>query len=358
MNYYHNMDKTFLTDKGKTGLANLGATCYLNTAIQCLGYCHDFLKFVISAKYKKEAEQNGKIINEQSVMNELRDLYIDLWINNNSLIPRKFINAVKTNIDFLEIHQQNDINEFLVIFISKLNSDICYNVKLTKKDLIEKNNYSTEILYDIQRFKMDISWLNGVGKEYSELVDLLYGQSIMQIVCGNCNKITHNYEIYTSMMVPITERTNTLKDCIQEYMGEELMNNNEDANSTKWKCDECKCMCKSKKTTKLWRNPRILIISLKRFTKNLQKNEKQIEIPDTLDISDYTLTNQRCNYTLSSIAFHHGSFHGGHYTAICKHPDGNWYDIDDLSVSKFGNSDNSSVFKYIQRGYVYFYTLS
>ncbi len=346
------MDDIFFTDKGKTGLANLGATCYLNTAIQCMGYCTEFLKFVLSAKYKKEAESHGKVINDNTLINELRDLYIDLWINKNSLIPRKFLNSVRQNIDFLEIHQQNDINEFLSIFIAKLNTDICYDVKMTKQDLIERNNYSTTVLYDIQRFKMDSAWLTGVGKEYSEIVDLLYGQSIMQIVCGNCYKITHNYEIYMTMMLPINDRTNNLTDCINEYMKEELLN--DDENTTKWKCDECKCICKSKKTTKLWRNPKILILSLKRFTKNLQKNEKMIDIPDKIDISDYTLTKQRCVYKLTSIAIHHGSFHGGHYTAICKHPDKTWYHIDDLSVSKL---DESSVYQYIKRGYVYFYTL-
>lgn len=346
------MEKSYFIDKGKTGLANLGATCYLNTAIQCLGYCPDFLKFILAAKYKKDADSNSKKINEDSLINELRDLYVDLWMNNNSLIPRKFINAVKLNIDILDIHQQNDINEFLSLFISKLNSDICYDVKMTKNDLLVKNNYASTSQFDVQRFKMDTAWLNGVGKEYSELVDLLYGQSIMQIVCGNCNNITHNYEIYTSMMVPITVNTNTLKDCITEYMSEEILN--KDEHSTKWTCDECKCRCKSKKTTKLWRNPKILIISLKRFTHDLRKNDKQIDIPEQLDIGEYTITKQRCKYILKGVAIHSGSFHGGHYIAVCKHPDNNWYMIDDLTVSRI---DNNSALQCVKSGYVYFYTL-
>ncbi len=339
------METNFFIDKGKTGLANLGATCYLNTTIQCLGYCIDFLRFIISTKHKT--------LKEESLINELRDLYIDLWINNNSLIPRRFINKVRESLDF-EIHQQNDINEFLSLFITKLNSDICYDVKMTKEDLIEKNKYSSS-LYDVQRFKMDNAWLIGVGKEYSELIDLLYGQSIMQIICGNCNKITHNYEIYMSMMLPITPETNSITDCIREYMSQETLNDNSgDESNIKWRCDECKCQCKSKKVTKLWRNPKILIISLKRFTENLDKNNKQIDIPETVDITEYTLTKKRCVYQLTSVAIHYGSFFGGHYIAVCKHPDDNWYLIDDLSVNKL---DTNNAMQQIKSGYVFFYTL-
>ena len=339
---------TFFVDKGKGGLANLGATCYLNTAVQCLSYCTDFLHFVLSSRYKKDAESHGKEIRPDALVDELRMILVELWLNKNHIAPKRFLNAVRKNID-MNIFQQNDINEFISMFLSKLHSDICYNMNMTKKDLVHNNKYTTS-QFDIQRFKMDVSWMEGVGKEYSEMVDLFYGQSIMQIICGKCNHISHNYEIHTSMMVPITEKTETLDHCIREYMMDEYLNDGAIA----WTCDECKSRSKSKKSTKLWRNPKIMIISLKRFTEDLRKNQKYIEIPEELDISQYTITKQRCRYRLTSVAMHHGNHHGGHYVAFCHHPDGKWYQIDDLNVSAC--KDTRGMPREVGDGYVFFYT--
>ena len=47
---------TFFIDKGKKGLANIGSTCYINTAVQCLSYCLDFLHYVLSGRYKMDRD--------------------------------------------------------------------------------------------------------------------------------------------------------------------------------------------------------------------------------------------------------------------------------------------------------------
>mmetsp|Transcript_1956 Transcript_1956/g.3413 ORF Transcript_1956/g.3413 Transcript_1956/m.3413 type:complete len:109 (+) Transcript_1956:2968-3294(+) len=38
-------------------------------------------------------------------------------------------------------------------------------------------------------------------------------------------------------------------------------------------------------------------------------------------------------YDLFGVTNHFGSLNGGHYTAYCKNPDGNWYDFNDSHVS-------------------------
>jgi ubiquitin C-terminal hydrolase len=337
--------QSFFANKGKKGLANVGATCYLNTATQCLSYCLEFLHYVLSARYKKDAETHGRTIDENALISELRSLLVEMWMNGHSLIPRRFVNAINKNLAEMEIYQQNDINEFLAYFIDRMNKDVCYTNIPTKEELISKNKYKNTP-YDIQRYKMDISWHERVGKEYSELVDLFYGQSITQVICGHCKNITHNYEIYSSMMVPVDDSTDTLYDCLKMHFKDEILNE-----EIEWKCDECKHKSKSKKTTRLWRNPKVLIISLKRFTFDMQKNNKHIEIPSELSLQQFALSHTDSVYRLRAVAYHVGSYHGGHYFALCKHPDNKWYMIDDLNVTETTDPD-------IGKGYVYFYTLA
>jgi ubiquitin carboxyl-terminal hydrolase 8 len=242
----------------------------------------------------------------------------------------------------MEVFEQNDINEFLCVFVDKLNRQVCASINVTKDDLISKYKYTSSD-YDIQRFKMDVSWYEKTGKEYSPLVPMFHGQTISQIVCGNCGKIFHNYEIYLNLMLPVTESTNTIYDCLDEFFKDEKIKD-------VWTCDGCNKKHESVKTTKLWRNPHVLIVSLKRFTHDLQKNSKRIEIPDILNLERYSLTNNTNTYELKAVAHHFGSFDSGHYHAICKCSD-TWYDYDDLMVRKI--EDPSHV-----HGYVFFYELS
>jgi ubiquitin C-terminal hydrolase len=295
----------------------VGCTCYLNTAIQCISYCEPFLKFVL---------ENQKGI----LLKELRDLLYELFVNNNNIIPRRFVSKVREICDF-PVYQQNDINEFLAIFIDKLNNDICETVNIN----IRKHDGTT---YDMQRYYMDSDWAKQVSKEYSEIVPMFYGQSIMQIQCGHCQNITHNYELFCNIMLPI--QGNTLYDCIDAYFSNELMDY--------WTCDECSSKAKSKKMNRLWRMPKILIISLKRFSDDMNKNNKKVEIPLELNLNKYLLT-KNTSYKLKSVAIHQGTLNNGHYYAIVE-KENRWFEIDDLNVKLLDDPT-----RYYEQGYVYFY---
>ena len=102
------------------------------------------------------------------------------------------------------------------------------------------------------------------------------------------------------------------------------------------------------KTLEIYRVPRIMIISLKRFKTSRnkygfgggQKIDTLVEFPLTgLDTRPFVLMPDQKNsenliYDCFGISNHFGSVGFGHYTAYAKNPiDNTWYNFDDSSVS-------------------------
>lgn len=339
---------------GLNGLANIANTCYINTCVQCLGFCGEFLSFVLN-----EENDECKHLTRGDLLFELREIYDGLWVKDTGLIPSRFLKILEGHLDFLRLGEQNDIQEFLTIFIDKMNSSIAKDITTKRQNIGEEQTYFKNASLEKLKKKCDVAWKNSIGKEYSTLVDTFYGQLIVQIVCGNCDKIHHNIEPFSSLLLPISSATEhdselNLETCLTHLFHDETLNIDE---NTVWKCDGCQTCSKSIKTTKIWRFPRILTVCMKRFTYDGKKNNKVVEISERLDISNfgiYTSENNKATYELSSVACHTGSHHRGHYYALCKHiKNGFWYKIDDTRITKIGELK-----KMTQDFYMGFYTIA
>lgn len=299
------------------GIANLyGVTCYINTALQCLGRIDKFRSFVIS--------HDGGIL-----FNSLKDVYETLYVKEKDIVPNRFIEDIRLTIKQIDVLDQNDINEFLNLFIERLHKEICYKNDST---VVKKDSSK----YQTLKYYVDLAWFNH-NKEYSGLTEMFYGQHICQTMCDKCGHICHNYEPFFNINLPISEKTHTLYDCLQQYFNIEYINT--------WKCDRCSNETHNEKSMKLWRTPEILILSLKRFHCNTAKISKIITAPLTLDISEYNI-NGNSKYKLISVANHFGNLHGGHYNAMLEN-NGSWVLIDDLNV---GNVETNWA-----HAYVFFY---
>jgi ubiquitin C-terminal hydrolase len=280
-------------------------------------------------------------------MDELNDIYKSLYMNHNSILPRRFIKSLKDNIKCLDINEQNDICEFMLIYIDKLNESISYKL-INPVDLYKDIKYNLNNLYDVQRQKMDIEWFKLVKNDYSKVIPLLYGQNITQIVCGNCNKIHHSYDMFSMLTLPLNDKSESIGDCMKRYFCDENLNTKE---YNKWTCDKCNESSKSLKTILVWRNPDILMLSIKRFTDDMKKNNKSLVVPLELNISKYTLDKSNSIYKLCSVGNHIGSFMGGHYYSYCLDNNTNsWYIIDDLDVKLVKEPEPP-----LGDGYIYFY---
>ncbi|KAG8128925.1 hypothetical protein E2320_015639 [Naja naja] len=157
----------------------------------------------------------------------------------------------------------------------------------------------------------------------------------------------------------------TLNECFQLYTKEEQL-----APDDAWRCPHCQVLQQGMVKLSLWTLPDILIIHLKRFRQVGEQRHKLstlVHFPlRGLDMAPHVAKRSRgskwgpwkqslteeghCTflYDLYAVCNHHGSLHGGHYTAYCYNSlDGRWYSYDDSTVEPVMEEDISTRGAYI-----------
>ena len=173
------------------------------------------------------------------------------------------------------------------------------------------------------------------SKEYSEIWNIFYAVHISEIISLETNKvITIKPEPYFIIDLPIPQNKQnvSLIDCFDLYIEGEIL---EGENA--WHNEITNQKENIKKKISFWSFPTILVIDLKRFNSNNQKNKNLITFPiDNLDLSKYVVGYKPTSYIydLYAVCNHSGSVSGGHYTSYIKNANAKWYHFNDTSVTE------------------------
>ena len=233
---------------------------------------------------------------------------------------------------------QNDVDEFLTLFLDLLHQGISRKVKISyNKTIMDEGDKIIVKSLD--------TWKRFYENDYSYIVENFHSQLLSLTTCPLCEYYTSNHDPIQVISLEIPENGKTLKDCFKKYTDRFVLDDD-----NLWECDKCKQKVKSEKKLMLWKTSDILIILLKRY-KNGQKNNKYIEYPLTLSLNKFNMnygTKKKNSYSLQSFAVHDGGLGGGHYYAICKNPlDKKWREYNDSNVTLIDNDDVKGYVPYL-----------
>ena len=207
MDYFTRENKEFSKNKNLVypliGLLNLGNTCYMNSALQCMRSIKELTTYLI---YSFDESQ----INEKNIIGTggfLTKAYINLIYNLNTwrkeyYIPEYFKNTIGLIDDRFSGNDQQDTHEFMTFLIDSIHEDL--NKVINKPKIYRKESeytaYYSAVLNDKQS---TIEWNNFLKRNQSIMVDLFYGQYKATISCTHCNHKSVNFSTYLSLQLSI-----------------------------------------------------------------------------------------------------------------------------------------------------------
>ena len=171
---------------GVCGLNNLGNTCYLNAAVQCLNACTPLTEYILSGDYKKDINEKNPCGYGGKVATAYATLLRKIWTADkahSSVAPRDFKTVVGDANDMFSGYGQKDSQELLGFLMDALHEDMN---TVRNKPLTEPVDDS---LYDNVQLVAQESWARHLLRNRSKIVEFFQGMFKSTVSCLKCNKL-------------------------------------------------------------------------------------------------------------------------------------------------------------------------
>ena len=321
------MDLSKYHTKGYTGLANLGNTCFLNASLQVLNHTYELSELLSTNAHMKYLRTD---IPDSIILTEWTELHQMLWENNATVSPNRFVYNVhklakEKGKELFTGWAQNDMPEFLLFIIECMHNSISRSMYMRILGNIENDidKMATECYNMLKRV---------YEKEYSEIMGIFYGIYVSEIASVDGNTIhSIKSENFFMLDLPIPSKTSTLMDCLDAFTQVEILEKD-----NAWYNEKTGQKEDIRKRITFWNLPKILVITLKRFSPcGTYKMENNVPFPITdLDLSKYVsgYNPAQYMYDLYGVCNHMGGVQGGHYTSYVKNSQDEWIHFNDTNV--------------------------
>ncbi|CAK9301902.1 unnamed protein product [Gordionus sp. m RMFG-2023] len=182
---------------GLSGLVNLGNTCFMNSALQCLSNVPPLTEYFVSKKFLQDINANNPLGMKGQIAKAYAKLMESIWTNKHiSFSLRTFKDIVGEFAPTFSGFQQHDSQELLIFLLDGLHEDLNRIKKKPYIDLKEAEGRKDE---DVARE----AWKHFKMRNDSIVVDTFYGQLKSTLICPVCNKVSVTFDPFSTLSVPL-----------------------------------------------------------------------------------------------------------------------------------------------------------
>lgn len=110
---------------GGCGLANLGNTCFLNSALQCLSHTQPITMHLLTSRFKDDLNVSSPLGTGGRLVKEYEQLVKDLWLGSHStLSPSSLRKTISRLAPQFAGNSQHDAEEVLTYLVDRLHEDL------------------------------------------------------------------------------------------------------------------------------------------------------------------------------------------------------------------------------------------
>jgi len=199
---------------GVVGLNNIGNTCFMNSAIQCLSNTPPLVGYFTSETYLYELNAKNPLGHNAEVAKAYGDLMKSMWVGDSkgkmypAVAPRQLKRTISKFAPDFAGNQQHDSSELLAFLMDGLHEGLNRVVEKPLVPDVEGDNMSDEEL-------AVKSWEAYCKRNQSIVVDLFQGQLKSTVTCPDCNKTSIKFDPFSMLSIPLTpDKNRALEVCV------------------------------------------------------------------------------------------------------------------------------------------------